>query len=240
MEAPPALTAPMTSAPSMSSTSDAKLQEMLQALSLHKDALPENVKALLQEQQEAQEASNAKELHRQVTAKTKKSMKLATLRAQREQYMKQWQQYIASLTATLEHQMQEKEKALQNFADNEATLLEEIEGARDAVLQLAGAEKLSSEDLDDQDMDDPWTETPAQKECEAQLLTMLRQSSAEASQSVARREGSRTPRRNPKELVDLSQEPAEKKVRAAPTGAQAGETSKDMPSQKDGGAQVLS
>ena len=236
LEAPPSMTTPLTSTPSASSSSDMKLQEMLQALSLHKDALPENVKVLLQEQQDAQEANNAKELHRQVTAKTKKSLKLATLRAQREQYMKQWQQYVSSLAETLQKQLQDKDKALQNFADNEATLMEEIAGARDAVLQLAGGDKLSSEDLDDQDMDDPWVEAPAQKERELQLLALLQQSSKDSVVPAPKRDGSRTPRRMPKELVDLSrEEPAEKKVKTVPI-----ETVKDKDADKTESTQVLS
>ena len=198
----PVLQAPVP-APSSSSQQDPKMMEMLQALAAHRDSLPASVKALLTEQEEAQTASKAKELHKHVNMQHSKSRRLASLRSQREQYLSQWHKYVETLATSLQKQIEEKDAALHNFAASESALVEEIDGARAMVLQLAAGDRLSSEDLEKMDEEpELWAvETPEQLQREAQLLSLLQQTSQAAAIAAAAppRDGSRTPRRGAKD-----------------------------------------
>ena len=182
-----------------------KMQEMMQALSACKDSLPPNVRALISEQEESQTAYKAKEMHRQVAAQTTKLKKLASLRAQRAQYLQQWHKYVGTLAKTLQTQVAEKESAMQAFADSESTLVEEISEARAAVLQLAESQPSEGVmDMDDPGTD-PWLETPLQKQTETQLVALMQRTVHEATQAAPKRDGSRTPRRIGKDAAaDIS------------------------------------
>ena len=178
------------------------MQEMLQALAVHRETLPDSVKALLMEQEEAQAASRAREMHRQVATQHTKTKKLTNLRAQREQYVKQWASYMETLSDTLQTQLKEKEATLQKFAENEAALLEDITGARAAVLQPAGGERVSSDALMDDEEPTIWIppETEKQQQTEVRLLELMRQSTLAAARAAhSGRDSSRTPRRERKE-----------------------------------------
>ena len=178
---------------------DPKLQEVLQALNACKDSLPASVRALLSEQEETHTAYKAREMHKHVHAQATKSKKLTALRTQREAYMEQWCRYVDTLAKNLETQIAEKDDALQTFSETEATLLEEIDEATAAVLQLAGREKLPTEALAAAEavQADPWlpSDHPAQKQREADLVALMQRAVRDATAGAHKRDGSRTPRR---------------------------------------------
>ena len=221
---PPPTSPPPPTPSTASSSIDPKMQEMLTALSAHRDSLPDAVKSLLEEREEAQTMDKAKELHRQVDTQRNKSKKLASLRAQREQYVKQWGLYLETLTGTLPKQIAEKDATMQRFATGEATLVEEVNAARAAVLQLAGGERIGSEDLDVDAEPETWFTMPEKhQEAEERLAEMLRRTSQAAAQlAAAERDTSRTPRR--KEVAPAGIEKIEKaenkKVSASPNSTE--------------------
>ena len=139
---------PEASVPTASSGQvvEGQLATLVQAMSMHKDALPEPIRALLAAQEEATAASRAKVMHRAVASQTNCQKQLASLRASRTQYLQGWQKYLGDLLTNLEKQLEEKKTVMADFATTEATLEETIEAARDQVLQMAGGEVKAESD----------------------------------------------------------------------------------------------
>ena len=124
-------------APDSGGTAEARLLEVLAALTLHQDRLPDDLRTLVASQQAADAASQAKALHRQVAAHTGYAKQLSTLKSQRVKYIQGWANYVTGLAKTFGEQVEKKSKVLADFQEKEDSLRQLAEAARTQFLSLA-------------------------------------------------------------------------------------------------------
>ena len=147
---------------------EAKLAEVLSALSLHKDQLPEHLQTLVTSQQASDTAFSAKAMHKQVAPQENYGKELATLQAQRLEYERSWLTYVQSLADKFIEQMAEKRQVVANYAEREGKLQLLVKQAKAQVLAMAGGSEglqdQKAEDMDvataapEQSLPDPWQE----------------------------------------------------------------------------------
>ena len=199
-----------TPAPQQGDGAETRLAEVLSALSLHKERLPEDLQALIASQQATDASAKARALHQQVSAQASFTKELATLRAQRFQYQKSWQQYVQHMTSQFSEQVAEQKKVMEQFAQREE-LLEDaakqaqvqvqvlsIAGGGDLQLDRASASEAPTAALVDGEQD-PWKDFRPSDLVRAQevLRRNMKKASKEAKSALLavkqERETSRTP-----------------------------------------------
>ena len=193
------------------------LAEVLSALSIHKERLPEDLQALIASQQATDASAKARALHQQVSAQASFTKELATLRAQRFQYQKSWQQYVQHMTSQFSDQVAEQKKVMEQFAQREEFLEDAAKQAQVQVLSIAGGGDLqldratASEAPMTASMDgeeDPWKDFRPSDLVRAQevLTRNMNKASKEAKSALLavkqERETSRTPRRGDKRSAE--------------------------------------
>ena len=160
----------------------------------------------------------AKSLHRAVTAQANAKQQLAKVRSEREQYLQAWLSYVEQITDMLGTQIGEQEAILDGYAESELQWSQALHAATqdlsrrvaDAPLDDPGTAEAVAEASA---MADASMETAEKMEAEKQqyqasaaqlqkALQTIKAKSAERLES-AKRDGSRTPRRQPPQ-VDLT------------------------------------
>ena len=126
--------------PSGEVAAESRLAQVLSALTLHKEKLPEDLQALVQAQQVSDASAKAKALHKQVSAQTAYIKELIALRSQRAEYQKSWHNYVQSMATKFSEQLQEQRQVLENFSTRESFLEEAAKSAQSQVLAIAGDE----------------------------------------------------------------------------------------------------
>ena len=235
IKSPAELAAPPPPAPAAENTAESKLAEVLSALTLHREKLPEDLQALVQAQQVSDASAKAKALHKHVSAQTAHTKHLITLRSQRAEYQKSWHSYVQGMASRFNEQLEEQRKVLEDFAAREAFLEEAAKQARSQVLAIAGdeppPESLLTEAAIEQSERDPWKALmPIDvKRAEETLASKLKKVAKKAKEALVevKREGSRTPRRGDKrgaESISSSASDAPDEVMAPPVAPEASAT----------------
>ena len=205
-----------TPVPQQDNGAETRLAEVLSALSIHKERLPEDLQALIASQQATDASAKARALHQQVSAQASFTKELATLRAQRFQYQKSWQQYVQHMTSQFSDQVAEQKKVMEQFAQREEFLKNAAKQALVQVLSIAGGGDLldratASEAPMTASMDgeeDPWKDFRPSDLVRAQevLTRNMKKASKEAKSALLavkqEQETSRTPRRGDKRSAE--------------------------------------
>ena len=183
-----------------------QLGALITALQAQKTELPSTVLQAMEGIVHSSAGAEAKEHHRAVKQQTKAKQELAKVRAQRHACMNAWAQYLKDVTATVTRQMAEQQSTVQSLDEAEAQWTEALKTAN-SELNRFSAVKL--EDAPAEMAEEAMMETPMaldainkkrkalESEQQEKLLASLHAASQTADSMVqaARREGSRTPRR---------------------------------------------
>ena len=158
LPAPPALqtpSLPVTPTGPASSHADPGLQQLLQALAQNRDDLPPGVRDLLDSQKEVDSRAHAKNLHKLVAAQGAARRQLAQARSGRQDYMREWAQYVSDICKIWEVQLDEKNKALQTFQDAEEQWERQLNESTQQIARLAteteGTQAIDVDSMSDQD-----------------------------------------------------------------------------------------
>ncbi|CAE7852303.1 SRP19 [Symbiodinium microadriaticum] len=167
----PAPTAQSTTATS-SGGPETTLQQILMALNRSRDDLPPSVREILDAQIQEDSKAQAKNLHRLVAAQGAARRQLAATRAARQDYVREWAQYVTGLCDMWRKQQEEKGKALEAFLTTEAQWEQQLAETTSLIAKVAvdpeGGETIDVEDADDMDEEDTRISELAQTEVQRQ------------------------------------------------------------------------
>eukprot|EP00439_Symbiodinium_sp_Y106_P067758 s642_g11.t1 len=254
LPAPPALqtpSLPVTPTGPASSHADPGLQQLLQALAQNRDDLPPGVRDLLDSQKEVDSRAHAKNLHKLVAAQGAARRQLAQARSGRQDYMREWAQYVSDICKIWEVQLDEKNKALQTFQDAEEQWERQLNESTQQIARLAteteGTQAIDVDSMSDQDAQeaqdahinelarqevaidvDSMSDQDAQEAQDAHINELARQEARAAAESqvhaLPKSERERSPRRRVPLDVKDTKEPKDKDKPGA-DGAKPGEAS---------------
>ena len=186
------------------------------ALSASKEALPAEVRSMLDEHMESDRQLATKQLHKLVAQQSKAHKELGALRKARSQFVREWTSYLESLTQLLEKQMGQKSEAMASMAEAEASWQAQLGEATRAIRQQTAPDTLTIEDSDEDAMDaeidvDAAAEASRQKAVEhsqqqEQGLLSALQSAVKASDAQAQQYRERTPRRQRGAAAEVKKE----------------------------------
>ena len=196
---------PAPSAPPAPTMAEQHLSALVLALQSQKADLPPTVLQALEGIAQTNAGAEAKDLHRAVQQQTKAKKELAKVRAQRQSCMSAWAQYLRDVTETVTKQMDAQKEAIQKLEDAE---LQWAEALQSASAELGRLSKVT-DTIAELPAEDPLAESAAALEAQnrkrkaleleqqQQLLASLNAASfsADSMAQAAKREGSRTPRR---------------------------------------------
>ena len=250
LPAPPTLqtpSLPVTPTGTASSHADPGLQQLLQALAQNRDDLPLGVRDLLDSQKEVDSRAHAKNLHKLVAAQGAARRQLAQARSGRQDYMREWAQYVSDICKIWEVQLDEKNKALQTFQEAAEQWERQLNDSTQQIARLAteteGTQAIDVDSMSDQDAQeaqDAHINELARQEVqrqaaqerlravEAKISTSLQEARAAAESQVnalPKSERERSPRRRAPLDVKDTKEPKDKDKPGA-DGAKPGEASK--------------
>eukprot|EP00439_Symbiodinium_sp_Y106_P038219 s2698_g4.t1 len=158
LPAPPTLqtpSLPVTPTGTASSHADPGLQQLLQALAQNRDDLPLGVRDLLDSQKEVDSRAHAKNLHKLVAAQGAARRQLAQARSGRQDYMREWAQYVSDICKIWEVQLDEKNKALQTFQEAAEQWERQLNDSTQQIARLAteteGTQAIDVDSMSDQD-----------------------------------------------------------------------------------------
>ncbi|CAE7031253.1 ggact.2 [Symbiodinium sp. CCMP2592] len=187
----------------------AQLEALVAALSAAGTSVPESVRALVAEHQQASAQGIARSLHRAVADQSRARAELQKVRVHRSQYLTSWRDYIDHITTLLEKQLTEQEEILDKYNAAEVDWISAEREATLAISRMASKDNAGLEE--DQDMLDAEARTSDAAETEVKLRAEKEQQQkagqelhaalqvarrqAEEHLSASKREGSRTPRR---------------------------------------------
>ena len=208
----PSLTLPTSAATSSDSApTDAqqRLDALMGTLRQARDTLPPDIAKLLGDQEIQDTHLHSKALHKAVTHQDKAKKELAKVRVARRNFFSSWVSYTDKISALLQKQFAEQQQTIEHFANAEAKWTEQLKEATANLARLSGSEIIpsDSEDMDaeckSKDEEDPWRTDEAIKDLQQrrEAITMALRQNQNAADS-GKRERSRTPGRNPRELED--------------------------------------
>ena len=211
--APKAAGGPSTAA--SSTPEKQQLDALLKILRTTKTPLPSEAQQMMEQLQQNQSQQEAKNMHRAVSQQSTAKKELERVRAARSLFLQQWAQYISGLADLLQQQMEEQEETLASFDQKEAqwqealakssaelkqltdcpTLdVQEVQESEDEMEVQAAEEMVDKAIAEEQQMKARREEQRQQsKQLQATLETMKQQAQHRAEE--AKRDGSRTPRR---------------------------------------------
>ena len=221
-------TAPSTTTSLETQTSEAqqRLDALLGTLRSSREHLSPEVAKILGEQEVQDVQQHAKALQRVVQSQSHARRELQKTRVARQTYVQSWLSYVEHLSTLLQQQFKEQEDALQAFSESETKWQDQLADACGNLARLSsGTGHIDSDDPDSMDArmkvaepeTDPWNTEEAVKDLKARqqaLVATLQRGHEQAVATVsdAKRDGSRTPRRTPKESKDGDIEPTAKEA----------------------------
>ena len=235
--APPA--APALPAPSTTSVAEQQLGTLVAALQAPKSDLPANVLQTLEGIAHKAAGQEAADLHRAVAQQHKAKKELAKVRAQRQTSTSAWAQYLKEVIETVTTQMDTQKSTISKLEEAEQQWVEALTKATADLSRLSDykpTETIAEEHADEAPLDASAWEAHTKKrkalelEQQQQLLGSLvaASKSADSMAMAARREGSRTPRRQriKEDTMDVSSSPElgpvkDKDHQRVPEGVQA-------------------
>ena len=102
-----------------SGTTDPALQQLLSALNKSRDDLPQSVRELLDSQVAEDSKVQAKTLHKLVAAQSQARRQLAATKAMRQDYTREWANYVSGLCTMWQEQLAEKARVFASFLEAE-------------------------------------------------------------------------------------------------------------------------
>ncbi|CAE7327367.1 unnamed protein product [Symbiodinium sp. KB8] len=201
-------------APASSSTTPSPEKQQLDAifkiLRSSRDSIPMEAQNLLDQFQQDQTQQEARSMHKAVSQQSAAKKEIEKIRAARSQYMQQWAQYIQGLADLLQRQVTEQETVLAAYDDKEAQWMGALTKATADLKQMTSTnpvheisedeQDMEAEDMVDRAIDEEQKITKQREEHlqqSKQLQVTLESIKAQAMSRVeeAKRDGSRTPRR---------------------------------------------
>ncbi|CAE7301905.1 CACNA1H [Symbiodinium sp. CCMP2592] len=218
---------PVTTAPTDGGAERQILQQLLQALGNHQEALPESVRTIMAQQGRMETQDHAKTLHRTVSAQATARRELQRIRQARTSFLASWHKYIADLTTLVTQQVDAQGQTLADLDEQEEQWSGKLGEATANLAKLAAdgikQEAKGSMEVEDLDPDEVGEQRvmdaiATQQELEQQrkthqqaaidLVEALKQAKDKAAQEIelsqGNREHSRTPRRGGQNTVDVS------------------------------------
>ncbi|CAE7517987.1 ABCB5 [Symbiodinium sp. CCMP2592] len=164
-DVPAAPTMPKPNMPGSSSQADSggeklppQVMDLLLALQSKKEELPQEVRALLDTQEEADHKHAGRQLHRLVTQQTQARKELSEIRRARSSFVQEWSAYLVKLTELLQKQLVTKDAAMASMAESEEKWIQQLttstrEIKKQSAVGLEKAEEISSgsEDMEVQE-----------------------------------------------------------------------------------------
>ncbi|CAE7249686.1 unnamed protein product [Symbiodinium sp. CCMP2592] len=206
-------------------------------LSSQKDSLPEQVRAVIDQQEMAGAQQKTRQLHKTVSAQAAAQKELQKIRSMRSQYLTAWGTYLGQLESLLEQQMADQAQQLEAMDQQELQWAASLQSATATLAKLTAGETKDG-DSEEQAMDEEDTKIDAavameqdlsrkraaQQETGASLLEALKKAKqgadeeAENGAEVAAggRQASRTPRRGSKQEQSMSSEEVKTDKSATP------------------------
>ena len=218
----PALT-PSIQVPKTGSGSTAEASEegeLLGALLAHLGdpaTLPAALAERVQTFQSANARSTGKLLHKQVARQTEARTQLQKLAKEKQAFLEGWAEYLKVLTETVEQQVSKMSNVLEDFGSAESQWQAQLADATD-LLTKATSHTSAPRSVEAMDAEDATVAQAAAEDSRTRLQTeKIQQGQKELIEALNKakaaaevhRDGSRTPRRKPKEdeIVDLERHP---------------------------------
>ena len=195
----------------------------------NRDSLPSSVRELVDRHHQDTHRQEARSLHKAIAQRAAAKREIVKLRANREQFLRSWNQYIIQLADLWKHQVAERENAIEAFETSEAQWAKQLKEATADISKLAAGGAVASEDLElDEAMESEELvnraiaeehameeATKARRENDARILNMMEAAKLAAEQqlqeSSCQRDVSRSPRRKGRAPdVDLTTSPVGK------------------------------
>ena len=216
--AAPTIALPKTAGGSMAEASEEG--ELLGALLAHlgdSSTLPTALAERVQVFQSANARSTGKLLHKQVARQTEARTQLQRLAKDRQTFLEGWAEYLQVLTETVDQQVTKMSKVLEDFEAAENQWQAQLVDATELLSKATGhtsaprsADAMEAEDaaVAQSAAEDSRTRLQTEKIQQGQKELIDALNKAKAAEEV-HRDGSRTPRRKPKEedIVDLERPP---------------------------------
>ena len=210
--APPALATPSLTTATVDSSSAAqnRLEALTTALRASGGTLPPEVLALLGEQEQATTNEEARLMHKAVSEQHKARKEVNRVRAARRAFVDSWASYVSNLADTLDKQIAEQSKSLQQFDDLEQKWAQQLTEATESLAKFSGApQKVDSDsdmEVNEKVATDPWAleSAMAQQQQRQRSLVHALSSAKRAADTAAdnmgqnKRDTSRTPSRTPR------------------------------------------
>ena len=132
-----------------SSATESTLQALLQALSKNRDDLPPAVREMVDSQMVEESKQQAKSLHRLVAAQGAAKRQLATTKAARQDYMREWSAYVGGILGLWQKQLAEKTTAIEAFMAAEQQWESQLQETSQMIAKVAAdADNVEAIDVD--------------------------------------------------------------------------------------------
>ena len=203
------------------------VQDILNSLSSSKEALPAEVRTVLEAHMETSHHHATKQLHKLVAQQSRAQKELLAIQKSRGIFVQEWSCYLDQLTQLLQKQVQQKEESLAALAASEAGWQEQLATATRAIRQQTSATSSAQSIVDSSEEEQQAMEAEVEVDAAADAsrqaaieqsklreanLIMALQSATAASAAQAQQYRERTPRRRKSE----DKEPEAKKEEMAP------------------------
>eukprot|EP00439_Symbiodinium_sp_Y106_P032550 s1746_g3.t3 len=203
------------------------VQDILNSLSSSKEALPAEVRTVLEAHMETSHHHATKQLHKLVAQQSRAQKELLAIQKSRGIFVQEWSSYLDQLTQLLQKQVQQKEESLAALAASEAGWQEQLATATRAIRQQTSATSSAQSIVDSSEEEQQAMEAEVEVDAAADAsrqaaieqsklreanLIMALQSATAASAAQAQQYRERTPRRRKSE----DKEPEAKKEEMAP------------------------
>ena len=195
--------------------------ELLGALLAHlgdAGSLPSSLAERVQSFQATNAKSTGKLLHKQVAKQTEARTQLQKLARDRQTFLEGWAEYLQVLTTTVEQQVEKMSKVLGDFDTAEIQWQAQLAEATDMLSKASSGSPPAPKSAEAMEAEDAEVAQAAAEESSSRLQAdKIRQGQQELVAALNKakaaaeiqRDGSRTPRRKPRDsdVVDLEQQP---------------------------------
>ncbi|CAE7871849.1 Ankyrin repeat and KH domain-containing protein mask [Symbiodinium microadriaticum] len=216
----PAVANPRPAAPTVPTADRQALDALVQTLVSAKMPIPPETQALLDQMRHEDAQSDAKNMHRAVSSQAAARKDLVAIRSLRAHYMQEWSAYLVAISELLDKQVEEQAQTLAGLDDREQQAVDCWLKAKADLARLT-ADTTQDKESDEIDAAEAMVEDSIEIETYRREAREAAQAHTEKLQVAirglrtqaveqaeeAKREGSRTPRRRPRDpAIDLTKD----------------------------------
>ena len=199
-----------------SSVTESTLQALLQALSKNRDDLPPAVREMVDSQMVEESKQQAKSLHRLVAAQGAAKRQLATTKAARQDYMREWSAYVGGILDLWQKQLAEKTTAIEAFMAAEQQWESQLQETSQMIAKVAAdADNVEAIDVDAMEEEEERANEHARMDAQRQAaLDTMRLAESKITESL--QEAAKTVEQQAAELIKPERERSPRRKQPRP------------------------